>query len=140
MRVLFLLLLVSSQVFAQHSSQPEKESSTDLRSGNVLFSLEDIEDEKTFWLERTPSMDYFLRLKDEDDEKILKISSREAKTLDMEFASKFLKCQYELPPSPEGCKATLRLNMKGEGQNICGKDEKKTQEFTPMLKDLGKRF
>ncbi len=70
----------------------------------------------------------------------MKVSAKEAKKLDMDFASKFLKCQYELPPSEEGCKVTLRLSMKGESQDVCRKDEKKAQEINPFLKDLTKRF
>lgn len=140
MRFLLFFVLLSSGAFAQHSSQPQKESAEDLRSGNIMFSIEDVGEESTFWLERTASLDYFLRMKEEDDEKILKISAKEAKKLDMEFASKFLKCQYELPPSEEGCKVTLRLSMKGESQEICRKDDKKAQEIEPFYKALVKRF
>ena len=105
-----------------------------------MFSMEDIGEETTYWLERTAGGDYFLRMKEDEDEKLLKISSKEAKKMDMDFASKFLKLQYELPPSPEGCKATIRLEMKGELQDVCGKDEKKTQEITPFMKEVAKRF
>jgi hypothetical protein len=140
MRLLLLLIFLSLPTFAQHSSQPDKESASDLRSGLIMFSIFDIEEETTYWLERTSSDDYFLRMKEDDKEKIQKLSSRDAKKLDMEFASKFLKAMYELPPSAEGCKASLKLNMKGEGQNICAKDDKKTQEFVPFAKALAKRF
>jgi hypothetical protein len=140
MRFLLIFFLVSFSAFAQHSSQPEKESFEDLRSGNIMFSIQDVGEEITLWLERTASLDYFLRLKEDDEEKLLKISAKEAKKLEMDFASKFLKCQYELPPSEEGCKVTLRLSMKGEGQDVCRKDDKKAQEIAPFLKDLVKRF
>lgn len=140
MRFILFFLIVTS-AYAQHSSQPQKESTSDLRTGLLMFSIEDTEDELTVWLERTPNLDYFLRMKEEDeDEKIQKITTKDAKKLDMDFASKFLKLQYELPPSPEGCKITLRLNMKGERQNVCGKEDKKTQEIGPVIKDLVKRF
>lgn len=140
MRFLLIFFLVSFAAFAQHSSQPQKESVEDLRAGNIMFSIEDVGEETTLWLERTASLDYFLRMKEDDEEKILKISAKEAKKIDMDFASKFLKCQYELPPSEEGCKVTLRLSMKGEGQDVCRKDDKKAQEIGPFLKDLVKRF
>ncbi len=139
MRFLFLIFILSLPAFSQ-TQQPEKESKDDLRAGLVMFSIEDIGEDTTYWLERTTGQDYFLRMKEDDDEKIMKISSKDAKKLDMEFASKFLKLMYELPPSPEGCKVTLRLTMKGENQDMCGKDEKKAQEMLPFMKDVAKRF
>lgn len=140
MRFMLFFLIVTS-AFAQHSSQPQKESTSDLRTGLLMFSIEDTDEEMIVWLERTPNLDYFLRMKEEDEEeKIQKITTRDAKKIDREYASKFLKLQYELPPSPNGCKVTLRLNMKGEKQNVCEKEDKKTQEIRPIIKDLLKRF
>lgn len=139
MRFLFLFIILSLPAFSQ-TPQPEKESKDDLRSGLIMFSMEDIGEETTYWLERTVAQDYFLRMKEDDDEKIMKISSKDAKKLDMDFASKFLKLMYELPASPEGCKVTLRLSMKGETQDVCGKDEKKAQEIVPFMKEVAKRF
>lgn len=141
MRFLILMLFFANVAYSQHSDQPQKESSSDLRTGIVVFSIEDKEAETETWLERTAGLDYFLKSRDDDDkERIQKITTKDAKKLDMEFASKFLKCQYELPPSPEGCKVTLRLTMKGENLDVCGKDEKKAQEIVPFLKELHKRF
>jgi len=140
MRFAILLFLVSFTSFAQHASQPVKESSADLRSGIIMFSIEDTEEDSVYWLERTANLDYFLRMKEGDDEKIRKVDTRDAKKVDMDFASRFLKCQYELPPSPKDCKVTLRLSMKGETQDICKKDDKKAQEMMPFLKALMKRF
>lgn len=139
MRFLLLFIILSLPAFSQ-TPQPEKESKDDLRSGLVMFSMEDIGEETTYWLERTVAQDYFLRMKEDGEEKIMKISSKDAKKLDMDFASKFLKLMYELPASPEGCKVTLRLSMKGETQDVCGKDEKKAQEIVPFMKDVAKRF
>jgi len=139
MRFLFLIFILSLPVFSQ-TQQPEKESKDDLRAGLIMFSIEDVAEDTTYWLERTTGEDYFLRMSEDDDEKIMKISSKDAKKLDMDFASKFLKLMYELPPSPEGCKVTLRLTMKGESQDMCGKDEKKAQEMVPFMKDVTKRF
>lgn len=140
MPFLFCLLMIVSVAFAQHSSQPQKESVSDLRAGLEMFRIVNIKEGSEVWLERTSNMDYFLRIKNEDEEKIQKITTKDAKKLDMDFASKFLKCQYELPASPEGCKVTLRLSMKGEGQDVCEKDDQKSQEFAPFLEELIKRF
>lgn len=141
MPFLFFLLTTISVCFAQYSDQPQKESVSDLRSGVEIFRINNLSEETEVWLERTPNMDYFLRMKKDDDEEMIsKITSKEARKLDMEFASKFLKCQYELPPSPENCKVTLKLTLKGEKQDVCGKDEKKSQEIAPFLKALQKRF
>jgi hypothetical protein len=140
MRVLLLSLILSFSALAQHSSQPEKESSSDLRTGLVMFSIHNLEKDMMLWLERTSNDDFFLKKKEKGEEKMTKISGRDAKKLDQEFAAKFLKAMYELPASPEGCKAMLQLSMKGEAQDICGKDDKKTQEFLPFSQDLSKRF
>lgn len=140
MRFLLFAFFLSFSGHAQHSQQPEKESSSDLRNGILMFSIHNVEDNVTYWLERTPSEDYFLKMKEKSEEKLTKLSSKDAKKLDLDFSSKFLKTQYELPSSPEGCKALLQLSMKGEPQEICGKDEKKTQEFLPFAKELSKRF
>ncbi len=136
--ILFILTLISTS-FAQNS-QPQKESSADLRNGIVVFSVEDIARETTIWLERTQGLDYFLKIKIEDEEKIQKVTTKEAKSLDADFASRFLKCQYEHPVSEPGCRVTLRLTLKGDSQDICKKDDKKTQEIVPFFKDLEKRF
>ncbi len=140
MKFIFLLAFICT-AHAQHTSQPQKEDSSDLRVGIVMFSIEDVSDEKKIWLERTANLDYLLRMKIEDeDEKTQKITTKDAKKMEIDFASRFLKCQYELPPSEEDCKVTLRLTMKGEPQDICKKDDKKTQEITPFFGELEKRF
>ncbi len=136
--ILFILMLVSTS-FAENS-QPLKESTADLRNGSVVFSVEDLAEETTIWLERTQGLDYFLKIKIEDEEKIQKVTTKEAKSLDADFASRFLKCQYEHPVSKPGCKVTLRLTLKGDSQEICKKDDKKAQEIVPFFKDLEKRF
>ena len=141
MKCLFLILTVfSTSVWAQSPSQPEKESTDDLRTGMVMFSIDSKLDDRHVWLERTPSEDYFLRMTKGKTEKILKLSSKEAKQIDMEFASKFLKSMYELPTSPEKCKMAFQLVMKGESQNICKEEDGKTQEFAPFEAALYKRF
>ena len=126
--------------FAQHSEQPVKESTSDLRSQTVMFSVEVADDKKTYLLERTAGEDYFLRLKHKTNDTIKKIAGREATRLDRDFASRFLKAQYELPSKEGSCDITLRLVMKGESQDICEKDDKKTQEFKSLIEDLSKRF
>lgn len=141
MKVFFLLLTIFAlNAMAQSPSQPEKESADDLRAGLVMFSIGNEGEGSRVWLERTSSDDYFLRMKEGKAEKILKLSSKEAKQIDMEFASKFLKSMYELPPTPEKCKKAYRLVMKGESQDICKEEELKTQEFKPFDLALRKRF
>lgn len=136
--IIFIFILAFSS-FGQNS-QPVKESATDLRSGIVMFSIEDVSDETIIWLERTAGLDYFLKIKIEDEEKIKKITTKEAVALDADFASRFLKCQYEYTASEKGCKVTLRLTLKGDTQEICKKEDKKTQEIFPFFKTLEKRF
>lgn len=127
--------------YAQYSEQPAKESVSDLRSSVVMFSIEDVKEDKLFWLERTANLDYFLRMKDEDNEEtIRKVDSRDAKKLDLDFASRFLRSQYEIEAAAGECQITLRLMLKGDAQEICRKDDKKNQEFVPFLQLLSKRF
>lgn len=135
-----LSLLLSFTVLAQDTSAPAKESISDLRNGLVIFSIEDLKKDEMFWLERTPNLDFYLHFKNKKNEKIQKIDSRDAKKMDMDFAARFLKCEYELPASPKECSVTLRLSMKGEKQVICAKDEEKTQEIIPFMQDLNRRF
>jgi hypothetical protein len=142
MRLCFVILVLLASAFswAQHSDQPQKESAHDLRTQSILFSVEQVDSKKTFWLERSVNEDYFIRMKNVGEESIQKIDSRQAKKIDMDFASRFLKCQYELPAVEGECKVTLRLSMKGETQDICQKDEKKSQEIMVVVQDLVKRF
>lgn len=141
MPIFVFLLLFSMEVFAQHSQQPQKEDTSDLRSTSVLFSVQDIKNAKVFWLERTGNLDHFLRLKkDATTEDLRKVDSRDAKRLDMDFASRFLRCQYEHPSSEGECKVQFRLMMKGETLEICSKDEEKSQEIKAFIEDLHKRF
>lgn len=140
MRLLFLSLILSFSALAQHSEQPLKESDSDLRSGVVMFSLEEVDEDKIYWLERTAGEDYFLRKKDGKDETLRKISSRDARAMDMDFASRFLKIQYEIPSKEGKCEVTLRLIMKGDSQDLCKKDDKKAQEIKPFLDGVIKRF
>lgn len=141
MRLLIFVLLLTTSLWAQHSEQPSQESSADIRGQTTLFSIEVVSDKKIFILERTPNMDYFLRMKAGKEEVIRKISSSEAKKVDMDFASRFLRCQYELPKSIEkNCSVTLRLKMKGEEQEICKKEDKKSQEIGAFVAQLHKRF
>jgi len=138
---LILTLFISYSALAQHSEQPQKESVSDLRSADVLFSVEEVGKEKTYWLERTSNLDHFLRIKDEGKEEVIKkVDGRVAKKIDMDFASRFLRCQYEYPDSPGECKVTLRLMLKGEKQEICLKDEKKSREIQGFIEDLNKRY
>lgn len=133
-------LVLSPLVMAQHSDQPVQESANDLRSQTILFSLEIPDDNKTYLLERTANQDYFLRLKYRGKESIKKVAGREAVRMDRDFSSRFLRCQYEIPIKEGECEVTLRLRMKGEEQEICEKDDKKSQEMASFITELAKRF
>lgn len=140
MKLILILLTILSHAQAQHHEQPQKESTMDLRSHFVLFSLENPDDKLSYALERTAAQDYFLRRRVKKEEQIIKISSKEALQLDRDFASRFLRCQYEIEANPGDCEVTLRLSMKGEKQEICEKDDKKSQEIKPLMTELAKRF
>ncbi len=139
MRYLIFCLLIST-AFAQHSEQPAKEENSDLRDLTVLFSIEDVANDKSWFLERSPSFTSTIRMKDKSGEVVKKIDGRVAQKLDRDFASRFLKCQYEIASIDGECKVTLRLMMKGEPQEICSKDDKKSQEILGFVEDLSKRF
>ena len=134
------ILTLSPLVMAQYSEQPLKESAIDLRSQTILFSVEIPDDKKTYLLERTSNQDFFLRLKHKDSETIKKIAGRDAVRLERDFAARFLRCQYEIPSKDGDCDVTLRLKMKGEEQDICEKDDKKSQAMTSLITELAKRF
>lgn len=135
-----LLMLMNLSVFAQHSEQPAAESSTDLRNQTVVFSIEEVGKDKTIWLLRTSGLDYFLKMKNDGEETVRKIDSRSAQKLDRDFAASFLKCEYEIPKSEGECAPVIKMTMKGEQQDICQKDDRKSQEMAPLLKELHKRF
>ena len=140
MNFFWVIFFFSWSVIAQSTFQPLKETSDDLKSGFTMFSIEVLTDSKTYQLERSPNLDYFLKMKVKSKEGMVKVSAKEAKKLDMIFASKFLKCQYELPPSIQGCKVTLRLMLKGDEIDVCEKEDRKTQEIKPFLKELEEKF
>lgn len=140
MKLLIFSLLLCLSAYAQHSEQPLAESAADIRGQTVLFKIELLNEKKSFFLERTTNLEYFLKLVSSKKEEILKINNREAKNLDAEFAKKFLRCQYELESLVGACKVTLRLIMKGESQEICEKDDKKSQEMSGFIKNLNQRF
>ena len=137
---LLFILAFSAVTFGQYSEQPVKESSSDLRSQTVLFSVEILKDKKTYVLERSANQSYFLRMIEGNKVTMRKIASREAKNLDREYASHFLKCMYEFPTGPGECQVTLRLQMKGDEQDICEKDDRKHQEFSVLLSKISKFF
>jgi hypothetical protein len=136
--IVFFLLMTSA--LAQHSEQPVKENSSDQREEIVVFSIEEVGKNKTWYLESSPSFTNVLRIKEKDEELVRKIDGREAQKLDRDFAARFLKCQYEIAAVDGDCKVTLRLTMKGESQDICEKDDRKSQEIAPFVEDLSKRF
>lgn len=140
MHLFLLILLLPMMASAQHSEQPAKENLEDLRTTKDLFSIEDVKSEVVYTLERSPQLEHYLRRSKDEDDAVKKTDSRDAKKLDMDFAARFIRSQYEHPTTPGDCKVVFRLNMKGEEQNICDKDDKKTQEFRSFVEELKKRF
>lgn len=138
--LLLIIMAFTSVSFGQYSEQPSKESSSDLRSQLVLFSVEIPKEKKTYLLERSANQSYFLRMIEGDKVTMRKIASGEATKLDREYASRFLKCMYEIPSEAGDCQVTLRLQMKGDGQEICEKDDKRYQEFSGLLSKISKFF
>lgn len=140
MPIIIFTLLLSFFSFAQHAEQPQAESTTDLRNQTLIFHIEEVKSGRIFRLERTPALSHFLLRSHKGEKSIQKIDSKVATHLDMEFAGRFLKTMYEIPSAPGKCEVTLRLNFKGEGQEICQKDEKKTQEIVTFIEALNQRF
>jgi hypothetical protein len=136
MKPMFLMLLLPLLACAQHAAQPSKEDNSDLRDASALFRIEDVKNGKVILLERS----YHLRRFERQGESVRKMSSQEAQQLDRDFAARFIRVQYELPEMAGDCEITLRLNMKGEEQELCSKDEKKTQEISSFVDELEKRF
>lgn len=137
---LFLCLFFSLSAFAQSPEQPVKENDQDLRSNLTIFRIEDVKNDKVYILNRTTLLDHYLKYIKGDEEELRKVDSRDAKKLDSDFASKFIRIQYEIPAVEGKCKVTLRLMMKGEEQEICEKDEKKSQEVATFVQELAQRF
>lgn len=137
---IFLLLFLLGSAQAQHSEQPVKEDNTDLRDQIVLFSIVDVEGKRSWLLERSPSYTSVIRKIDKSGEVVRKIDGRLAQGLERDFAARFLRCQYEIAAVEGECKVTLRLTMKTEEQEICAKDDKKSQEILAFVEDLSKRF
>ena len=52
---IFVFFLFMTTAMAQHSAQPVKEDSSDLREETVLFSIEEVGKDMTWVLERSPS-------------------------------------------------------------------------------------
>lgn len=139
MKYLFVLLFTMT-AWAQHAEQPLPEDTEDARANYVVFELKDIKNNKTFSLERSPYYDHFLRLKKKKGEMLQKADSRLAKTLDGQFTSTYLKTMYEIPEKEGKCQTSFELVLKGEKQQICQKDDKKTQMIKSFIELLEKHF
>jgi hypothetical protein len=123
------------------TDQPLAEPSTDLRGKLVMFSVEVLQGERTFALEKTVNGEYFLKQKNNKGMQLVKIAGKEAVKLDRAFSTHFLSCQFEIPEVSGDCKVTLRLNLRGESQDLCLKDEQKTRKIMSFLDaELIKRF
>lgn len=126
--------------FAQHTEQPQKELDSDRREVSHLFEIYSTKTKKSYSLERTANYEYFLRLKMNNIEKVIKVLNQEAKKIDNDFSARFLRCLYELKTKGGPCEVVYKLTLRGEAQEICKKDDEKSREFSSVLKFLDKRF
>ena len=140
MYLLLIFVMTTLMSYAQHSEQPQKENTEDLRATVILFKIEDLSSGKTYQLERTFQLDHYLRLRFDDEILTKKTDSRDARKLDADFAARFIKVQYEIPAREGDCRVSYKLSMKGESQEVCKKDEKKGQEIASFVEGLQKRF
>jgi hypothetical protein len=135
-----LIFLITFSVYAQHAEQPQKELDHKARLDTIVFSLKEIGKNKTFWLERSSDGENLLRFKLDNREEVQKIDTKNAKQLELDFASSFLTCLYEVESLPGDCQRNFQLELKGEIQELCQKDERKSQVIRLFIERLEKRF
>lgn len=139
--LLLLLTTGTSQSFAFTTDQPLAEPNLDLRSQQSILSVELVESERAFSLDKTVNGDYFLRQTFQHEDRLIKIAGREASRIDRIFSKHFLSCQFEIPAIEGECKVTLRLKLRSDTQEICLKDEQKTQKINSFIDaELRPRF
>ncbi len=134
--VFLIISIILNFSYAQYPGQPEKESSTDLRSRFQLFRLEIVQDQIYYQLERSSNEEYFLTTQTNKQKSLTKITRVHAIKLDQLFSSEFLKAEFEILAKEGPCEVTLRLTMKGQEQQICKKDDEKAQAFGQIISDL----
>lgn len=141
MKYLFFLMIMTQAVMAQHhAEQPLPEDTEDARANFIVFEISDKDKNKTFTLERSPYFDHFLRYKDRKNEKLQKADSKLAKNLDGEFSALYLKAMYEMASKKGQCREAFRLSLRGEAQQICQKEDQKTQMIKSFIQLLEKQF
>jgi len=131
-RFLILTLLICDS-FALTTDQPIAEPNQDLRAQHSVLSVEQVESERVFSLDKTVNGEYFLRQKLKNQDSLIKLAGREASRIDNIFSKHFLACQFEIPHVDGDCKVTLRLKLRGDIQEICLKDEQKTQKINSFI-------
>lgn len=139
MKYLFFLLLATS-VFAQHAEQPLPEDTEDARANYKVFELRDLRGHKVYSLERSPYFDHFLKLIRKKDAKLQKADSKLAKSLDEQFSSLYFKTTYEIESKEGKCKEAFELELRGEKQVVCRKDDQKTRLIKSFIELLEKQF
>ena len=138
MRLIFASFLSAFMLSAFAAEQLGPETNSDLRGGNAMLVLEQVDDEEKVQLDRTSTGDYFVTFTDEDGTRKNKIGRGEAEALDQRFSTLFLQVQYELPADPKGCDADWKLVLRGEDQRACPKNEQKNQAIRPLFDELKK--
>jgi hypothetical protein len=134
--VFLIISIILNFSYAQYPGQPEKESSSDLRSRFQLFRIEIVQDQISYQLERSSNEEYFLTAQGKNQKGLTKIARSHAMKLDQLFSSDFLKAEFEILTKEGPCEVTLRLTMKGQEQLICKKDDEKARTFSQIISDL----
>jgi hypothetical protein len=122
------IILLIFQFLALAEAPPQKENNLDLREDKTLFSLHDAKNNS------------LRNLKIGGSEYKLTIGSEERKTeqtfaveIDKEFASLFLRLQYEVDSPLKVCDKNYQLVLRNEILKICEKDEQRTRLIAEFL-------
>lgn len=115
-----------------------KTSNTDLRSANILLSIQDNKG-KLHSIYKSSADEYFLDVKSGKELERIKIANNQAQEFDQFYVSQFIHLKYSMP-SFEGkdCSKYYSLSMRGERQDICKQELKKIKIIASTLKKLKK--
>ena len=140
MTALALSFVLGSVAHAQQNPDEKAESNKDLRMGQAMLTIENLDDHQKVLIERTVTGDYWVVLHEGDDVAKNKLGSERAKNLDERFSAAFLRVQYELGEDPKGCDADWRLVLRGEEYRFCPKNEQKDQTIRPLFVEMRKHI
>jgi len=129
--------MLNAQVLA---NTPPKESNSDLRSNNKIFSIVQGKDTK-YILEKSAANHFFLKKQFKEEEQLLKISYKKAQIIDGEFVSFFIDIKYMMKSfSGKNCSISYRLSMRGERSEICTIEAQKKEKALKLISLLDSNF